>query len=137
LGVFNRKITPKAGEWGLIIGFIIGMIRLGLMVFDPGRMHDLATNVFIFDETKRHGLFTILNINWLHFCFFLFIFTMALMFVISMFTQKATEEQLKGITYFSQTPEQKAETRNSWNKWDVILTAGVVVVVILFYIYFW
>ena len=28
MGVFNKKITPKAGEWGLIIGFIIGMFRL-------------------------------------------------------------------------------------------------------------
>lgn len=23
LGLFNRKITPKAGEWGLIVGFLI------------------------------------------------------------------------------------------------------------------
>ena len=28
LGIFSKKITPKAGEWGLIGGFVIGMIRL-------------------------------------------------------------------------------------------------------------
>src|SRR5665647_437800 len=33
MGVFNRKITPKAGEWGLLMGFLIGMFRLFLMVF--------------------------------------------------------------------------------------------------------
>jgi len=33
LGVFNRKITPKAGEWGLLIGALIGLFRLCLMVF--------------------------------------------------------------------------------------------------------
>ncbi|MDP4292646.1 MAG: sodium/solute symporter, partial [Bacteroidota bacterium] len=27
MGVFNRKITPKAGDWGLLIGFLIGMFR--------------------------------------------------------------------------------------------------------------
>ena len=28
LGIFSKKITPKAGEWGLIGGFLIGMVRL-------------------------------------------------------------------------------------------------------------
>jgi hypothetical protein len=28
LGIFSKKITPKAGEWGLIGGFIVGMLRL-------------------------------------------------------------------------------------------------------------
>ena len=47
---------------------------------------------------------------------------MALMVVISLFTPKAGEQQLQGITYFSQSPEQIAETRNSWNAWDVVTT---------------
>ena len=61
-----------------------------------------------------------LDINWLYFCIYLFLFTIAIMVVISFFTPKADEEQLKGLTYFSQSEEQKAETRNSWSKWDVI-----------------
>ena len=28
LGILSKKISPKAGEWGLIGGFIIGMLRL-------------------------------------------------------------------------------------------------------------
>jgi solute:Na+ symporter, SSS family len=124
LGLFNRKISPKAGEWGLIVGFIIGMFRLVLMIFKHS-----------FSATSLFGSF--LAVNWLHFCFFLFLFTMGLMVVISMFTPKASEEQLKGITYFSQSPEQKAETRASWSKMDVILSAGVVFLIVAFYIYFW
>ena len=27
LGIFSKRITPKAGEWGLIGGFLIGMVR--------------------------------------------------------------------------------------------------------------
>lgn len=119
LGVFNRKITPKAGEWGLIVGFSIGMLRLGLMVFKPAMFQ------------------WFLDINWLHFCVFLFFFTMALMAVISMFTPKSTVEQLKGLTYFSQSPEQVAETRSSWNIWDIIHTVVVVGICVAFYIYFW
>jgi SSS family solute:Na+ symporter len=59
------------------------------------------------------------------------------MVVISFFTTKANDEKLQGITYFSQSTAQKAETRASWNYWDVVTSAGVVAVCILFYIYFW
>ena len=137
LGVFNRKITPKAGEWGLLIGFVIGMFRLGLMVFDPGTHFD-AANKMITDPTLRYGIFKfVLQFNWLHFCLFLFLFTMAIMVVISMFTPKAGSEQLQGLTYFSQSPEQIVETRNSWSKVDVITSLIVVAVCVAFYIYFW
>jgi SSS family solute:Na+ symporter len=137
LGVFNRKITPKAGEWGLLIGFVIGMFRLGLMVFDPGTHFD-AANKMITDPMLRYGIFKfVLQFNWLHFCLFLFLFTMTIMVVISMFTPKAGSEQLQGLTYFSQSPEQIAETRNSWSKIDVITSLIVVAVCVAFYIYFW
>jgi len=59
------------------------------------------------------------------------------MILISFVTPKATEEQLKGITYFSQSPEQVAETRNSWSKWDVINSLVVVGICVAFYMYFW
>lgn len=137
LGVFNRKITPKAGEWGLLIGFLLGLFRLGLMVFDPGAHFDQVTQKLVVDPSLRYGIFKLLDINWLHFCIFLLFFTMALMVVISFFTPRAGEKQLQGLTYFSQTPEQKAETRNSWSMGDVITSLVVVAICVAFYIYFW
>ena len=137
LGVFNRKITPKAGEWGLMIGFLIGMFRLGLMIFDPATSFEAITQKMIVHPELRYGLFSILNVNWLYFCMFLLFFTMALMVVISMFTPKAGEEQIQGLTYFSQSPEQIAETRNSWSRWDIITSIVVVAICVIFYINFW
>jgi solute:Na+ symporter, SSS family len=138
LGVFNRKITPKAGEWGLLIGFLIGMFRLGLMIFDPGTHFDPVTQKLITDPALRYGIFEfVLKYNWLNFCVFLFLLTMAIMVVISLFTPKAGAEQLQGLTYFSQTPEQIAETRASWSKTDVLTSLVVVAVCVVFYIYFW
>jgi SSS family solute:Na+ symporter len=124
LGVFNRKITPKAGEWGLLIGFLLGMFRLTLMIFSSYIAHDSL-------------LGQMLAINWLYFCVFLFFFTMALMVVISFFTPRANEEQLQGLTYFSQSSDQIAETKASWSFWDVLTSAVVVAACVLFYIYFW
>jgi SSS family solute:Na+ symporter len=138
LGVFNRKITPKAGEWGLLIGFLIGMFRLGLMVFDPGTSFDAAANKLVTDPSLRYGIFKfVLSYNWLDFCVFLFFFTIALMAVISLFTPRAGEAQLQGLTYFSQSPEQIAETRASWSTVDVITSLIVVLICVGFYIYFW
>jgi SSS family solute:Na+ symporter len=137
LGVFNRKITPKAGQWGLLVGFLAGMFRLGLMIFDPGTSMNPETHKMITDPSLRHGLFLILDFNWLHFCIFLFFLTMAVMAVVSTFTEKATAEQLQGITYFSQSPEQIAETRSSWSKWDIFNTVVVLGICIAFYVYFW
>jgi SSS family solute:Na+ symporter len=137
LGVFNRKITPKAGQWGLLIGALIGLFRLCLMVFDPGTHFDPVTQKMLTDPALHTGIFAILKINWLHFCIFLFFFTMALMVIISMFTPKATVEQLQGITYFSQSPDQIRETRESWSWIDVVTTLVVVAVCVAFYLYFW
>ena len=124
MGVFNRRITPKAGEWGLLLGFFIGMFRLTLMIFKSS-----------FAAESLFGM--LLAVNWLHFCLFLFFFTMGVMVLISMFTPRATETQLQGLTYFSQSPEQIAETRNSWSNWDIFTTAIVVLVCITFYTWFW
>jgi solute:Na+ symporter, SSS family len=124
LGVFNRKITPKAGEWGLLLGFLIGMFRLGLMIFKR----------YIPDESLFGML---LSVNWLHFCLFLFFFTMGAMVLISLITPRADEKQLHGLTYFSMSPEQIAETRNSWTKWDVVTSLIVVAFCVAFYIHFW
>jgi SSS family solute:Na+ symporter len=62
---------------------------------------------------------------------------MLLMVVISFFTPKASDEQLQGLTYFSQSPEQRSETRNSWSTLDVITSLIVVAACVAFYIYFW
>jgi SSS family solute:Na+ symporter len=137
MGVFNRKITPKAGEWGLLIGALIGLFRLCLMVFDPGSSFNEATQKMIVNPALHTGIFALLRINWIHFCIALFFFTMLLMVVISMFTPKAGEKQLQGITYFSQSSEQIKETRDSWNAWDVITSLIVLAVCVAFYIYFW
>ena len=137
LGVFNKRITPKAGQWGLLIGALIGFLRLGMMIFDPGSHYDNVTAKLVTDPSLRSGIWTVLNINWLQFCIGLFLFTMLLMVVISFFTPKADEKQLQGLTYFSQSPEQRKETRNSWSTLDVIASLIVLAACIAFYIYFW
>ena len=124
MGVFYKKTTGAAGLAGLITGFVLGMFRLILMIFQKYIAPDS-----IFQR--------ILDINWLHFCGYLFIISLAVIFIVSLFTKKPKESQIIGLTYGSATPEQLAETRASWNKWDVIHSLIILSVVVVFYIYFW
>jgi len=124
MGVFSRWATAKAGFITLVTGFILGMGRLVLMVVQNYLPEDGL-------------LFKFVEVNWLHFCIFLFLFSIALMVVVSLLTRKPSREQLVGLTYYSATPEHKAETRASWNQWDVINSIFIVSVIVLFYIRFW
>jgi len=56
------------------------------------------------------------------------------MVVVSFFTKKPTTKQVEFITF---TDDYKALIKQSWNKWDVIASLGVVVLCAAFYWYFW
>lgn len=124
LGVFSRRVTATAGYAGLVIGFAVGMIRLVLVIFRGHFPPDSLIGQFI-------------AINWLHFCVFLFLFSVAVILVVTAFTRISSEEQLEGLTFASSTAAQRAETRASWDYWDVIHTGIIVAVIVVFYFYFW
>jgi len=125
LGVASKKTTPKAGFIGLIAGFVLGMTRLGLNVFKSSlNPESLIYKIFVAP-------------NWLHYECIIFFIIIALMIVVSMVTPKADPVAIKGLYFGSATPEEKAYTRSSWNKWDVINTVIIVSIIVAFYIYFW
>ena len=107
------------------------MGRLAIMAIFPAKV---GSHDFLDYPTFIQSF---LGINWLWFEIYLLVFTMLLMISISFFTKQASEEKLKGITFLTQSLEQKAATRASWGKMDVITSLGVVLICILFYIYFW
>ena len=127
LGICSRKATPKGGMWGLIAGFIIGITRLGAKVY--------YTSGATFSDSWFKYLFY--DTNWLFFCGGMLLFCMLVIVVVSRFTTPAPAEQIVGLTFGSTTDEQKAVTRASWNKWDVIHSAIIILITVVFYWYFW
>jgi len=124
LGVSSKRISGVAGVAGLVSGFSLGMVRLVLDVFD--------------EWLARDGwLYKIVEVNWLHYSVFLFVFTVAVILVVSRFTKPPEEKRIEGLTFQSSTREQIAETRASWNYWDVIHSAVILAVIVAFYAYFW
>ena len=127
LGIFSKRITPKAGEWGLIGGFLIGMLRLVTNVITDSGRADMQGAFW--DATSWFW-----QTNWLVFEVWLLAFIIVAMFIISLFTPKPSAEQVAAITF---TKEYREEIRKSWNKWDIVASLGVVALCALFYIYFW
>ena len=127
LGIFSKKITPKAGEWGLIGGFVIGMLRL-------------LTNIFTETGSKAMtGAFWentawFWQTNWLVFECWLLVFIVIMMIVVSFFTPAPSKEQVEAITF---TPEYRKQIRESWGFWDIVGTLGVIALCGCFYAYFW
>ena len=127
LGIFSKKITPKAGEWGLIGGFIIGMLRLLTNVItDSGNS---VMNGSLWNSTAWFW-----QTNWLIFECWLLVFIIALMIIVSFFTPAPTKEQIEAITF---SGDYKKQIKESFNMWDIVATLGVVALCAAFYIYFW
>ncbi len=125
LGVVSKKTTPSAGFTGLVVGFILGMLRLGLKVY----YGDTVSDGFIYQ--------LIVAPNWLHYEIVLFLIIIALMVIVSFFTEKMDPAKIEGLYLGSASPEQKALTRASWNHWDVINSFIIIAFIVAFYIYFW
>jgi SSS family solute:Na+ symporter len=125
LGVVSRRTTPKAGLYGLITGFSLGMFRLLLKVFA--------------DKINPEGIIykIIIAPNWLHYEIILFFLVIVLMVIISYFTIPKDPSIIQGLTFRSVTPQQRAEVRSSFSKWDVVNTVIIITIIVAFYIYFW
>ena len=127
LGIFSKKISPKSGEVGMIVGFVLGMVRLLTNIFtNSGK--DVMTGG-LWENTTWFW-----QTNWLIFEIWLLVFIVVLMIVVSMFTPKPTAQQIDAITF---TGSYKELIRKSWNVWDVVASLGVVILCGLFYWYFW
>jgi SSS family solute:Na+ symporter len=121
LGVFFKRLNAAGAYTAMVVGFIIGVIKLTLELFQTslsGVLYDFAT------------------INFLYFCIYLFLISIVIMVVVSLVTPKPSEAQIKGLTFATTVAEDRAASRASWNKWDVILTIGVLVIILAIFMYF-
>ena len=126
LGITWKRTSAKGGMWGLIAGMVIGLTRLGAKVF-----YSVAV-------APGENLFKYLfyDVNWLFFCGWMLLFCLLVIVVVSLCTEAPSKEKIQGLVFGSATKEQLADTRKSWNRWDVIHTCIILGITIAFYIYF-
>jgi len=127
LGITWKKATAQGGMWGLITGLVIGLTRLGANIF--------YSNVSNATESVFKNVFY--DTNWLFFCGWMFLFCILVVVGVSLFTKAPSPEKIQGLVFGTATARQRAETRASWNHWDIIHTVIILGITIAFYIYFW
>src|SRR5215213_4399857 len=123
LGVFFKRLTAQGAFTAMISGFIIGIAKLICQIFK--------------DEFNPDSLvYQFGTWNFLYFCIYLFLFSVAVMVFVSFITPKPTEEQLRGLTFSTTVAKDRTESRASWNAKDVILSLIVLIIIISIFVYF-
>ena len=122
LGVFIKRVNSAGCMAGLVGGSIIGMARLAAEV---AKSHLEGTFLYGFA-----------NVNFLYFCLILFAVCVVLIVVVSLLTKKPSAEQIEGLTYATTAAKDKEKSRASWNKWDVINSVIVILLILTAYLYF-
>lgn len=125
LGLFWKRTTAPAAFYGLVVGFVLGMAKLTVQTLTKSGA-----------LTGDGMLVAIGNYNGYFFSGVLFVFSAVFVAAVSLATPPQAEEQIRGLSYGSQTPAQRAENRASWGAPEVIGSAIVIGLVLTIYLYF-
>jgi len=128
LGVFFKRLNAKGALWALIVGFVLGLARLA--VDTPVKLLDN------FSYTEGSLLWIINNTFFQYYSIVILLVSAAVMVGVSLMTAKPDESKIVGLTYATVTSEHRAETRASWNRWDIIASVSVLVAILAAYLYF-
>ena len=125
LGLFSKRINGQGAFWGLIIGFVIGMFKLTVQTL-------VQSNALA--PTGLLG--SIGAFNGYYFAGVLFLIAVVLIIGISWLTPAQSEEQIRGLTYWSVSKDQADSERSSIGMPDILGTALVIALVVGMYTYF-
>lgn len=118
MGLAWKRMNLRGAVWGLSLGFILGMCKLGANAIWGGEAGCAFIQDFYFS-----GILLAVSIA---------------IVVIASLTAPAPEAKLTtGLTFAGLDPQFKQENRASWNWIDVVSSVAVVGCVIVAYAYFW
>lgn len=125
LGLFWKRINAQGAMWGLLVGFLLGMAKLTIQAkfgtLDPTKVADPAFLAAIGD------------FNFLYASGVLFLISIAVVIGVSFAHPAQDEASIAGLTYASL---DKKEVRASVERFDIVLTAVAVVLIVGMYLYF-
>lgn len=129
-GVFMKRLNAKGCLAALIVGFALGLFRLA--VDTP-----VSLKLEGFDGYAEGSfLWIVNNIYFQYFSLLIFLVSGATMIVVSYLSEPPAEAKLSGLTYGTVTAEDRAVSRSSWSRGDVLASVAVCVLILLAYLYF-
>jgi SSS family solute:Na+ symporter len=130
-GVFLKRLNGAGCLAALIVGFLLGVLRL---VVDTPVTLGLAG----FDQGYATGsvAWIINNIYFQYYSLLIFVVSTAVLVGVSYATSPPPDAQIVDLTYATISEEHRRESRGSWNRWDVISSALVMLLIAAAYVYF-
>jgi SSS family solute:Na+ symporter len=126
-GIFMKRLNGKGCLAALIVGFLLGLFRLGV-----------DTPVKLFGTIYAEGsfLWIVHNIFFQYYSLLIFLVCAAVMILVSYMTAAPDYEKISGLTYGTMTDDDREKSRSSWSKGDVFFSVALIVVIVLVYLYF-
>jgi SSS family solute:Na+ symporter len=131
LGVFWKRLNAAGALSALLVGSAMGIFRL--VVDTPV---SLGLPGYEGGYPAGSALWIVNNIYFQYYSVLIFLVSALTMIAVSYVTAAPSDAQIRGLTFATVTPEQRAETRRGWNQWDVINSTIVLALILTAYIYF-
>jgi SSS family solute:Na+ symporter len=131
LGVFWKRLNAAGCMAALLVGFLMGLFRLAV-----------DTPITLGLESYKNGyaegsfLWIVNNIYFQYYSLLIFLVSSFVMIAVSYLTAAPPATQIQGLTFGTETEEQKRETRASWSNIDVVTSCVVMAIIVAAYIYF-
>ena len=131
LGVFNKRLNAKGCLAALLTGFALGVFRLAV---DTPVTLGLAG----FENGYAAGslLWIVNNIYFQYFSLLIFVVSVVVMVGVSYMTEAPALERIQGLTFATTSTDERARSRASWDRRDVLTSAIVIVLIVMAYLYF-
>jgi SSS family solute:Na+ symporter len=130
-GVFWKRLNAQGCLWAMVIGFLIGGFRMVVDTLKTMKVHGL-------ENGYDHGSFfwVVNNINFQYFSVLITVVSAVVMVVVSYMTATPDYVRMKSLTFATASDEDRARTRASWDKKDVVFSVLILSCIIAAYVYF-
>ncbi len=128
LGILWKRINSKAAITTLLAGLVLLILRLGSEIYYQPQI--------ITGEEASGFLFQFATVNFAHMAIFMFIFSVILCISVTLATSPPDYVKIKGLSFGTLSAEDKAATKGSYSKVDVVLSILLVVIVVAILSYF-
>ena len=130
-GVFMKRLNHYGCLYALLVGFALGMFRLG--VDTP-----VALKLAGFENGYTPGsfLWIINNINFQYYSIIILVISGVVMLGASYLTPAPALAQIQGLTYGTVSDADRQVSRTSWDWRDVLFSCIILVIILMAYVYF-
>lgn len=131
LGVFMKRLNAAGCLSALLAGFALGAFRL--LVDTPVT---LGIGGLAGGYDVGSFLWIVNNIYFQYYSLVIFVVSCAVLIGVSYATAPPPAQQIAGLTFATVSAEDRAETRASWGRPDVLGTVAVLLLILFAYVYF-